>query len=201
MAADPESLKQELVSLSHDFYRRGWSLATSSNFSARIDLDRFIITTSGKDKGSLSIDDFVIVNLQQPAPEKASAETLLHATLYDLIPQTSCVLHTHSVCATLLSLKQPEIVLEGYEMLKALSGVSTHHYVEVIPVLPNSQNLLALSEDVRRLLKHQPNIHAFLISGHGLYTWGESIFEARIQLEALEFMLECEVIKLRMRDA
>jgi methylthioribulose-1-phosphate dehydratase len=192
MAAEVDVLKQELVSLSHDFYRRGWSLATSSNFSARIDPDRFIITTSGKDKGSLSINDFVMVNLQQPAPEKASAETLLHGTLYNLIPQTSCILHTHSVYATFLSLKQPEIILEGYEMLKALSGVSTHHHLEVIPVLSNSQDLSALSEDVRRLLKHQPNIHAFLIAGHGLYTWGESIFKARIQLEALEFMLECE---------
>jgi methylthioribulose-1-phosphate dehydratase len=195
MAADVDVLKGELVSLSHDFYRRGWSLATSSNFSARIDQDRFIITTSGKDKGSLTIHDFVIVNLQESAPEKASAETLLHAALYSLIPQASCVLHTHSVCATFLSLKQPEIVLEGYEMLKALSGVSTHHHLEVIPVLPNSQDLLALSEDVRKLLKHQPNIHAFLIAGHGLYTWGESIFKARIQLEALEFMLECECKK------
>ncbi len=195
MAAEVDVLKQELVSLSHDFYRRGWSLATSSNFSARIDQDCFIITASGKDKGSLSINDFVMVNLQQPVPEKASAETLLHATLYNLIPQTFCVLHTHSVCATFLSLKQPEIVLEGYEMLKALSGVSTHRHLEVIPVLPNLQDLLALSEDIRRLLKHQPNIHAFLIAGHGLYTWGESIFKTRTQLEVLEFMLECECKK------
>ncbi len=195
MAVEVDVLKEELVSLSHDFYRRGWSLATSSNFSARIDQDHFIITTSGKDKGSLTINDFIIANLHDSAPEKASAETLLHAALYNLIPQTSCVLHTHSVHATFLSLKQPEIILEGYEMLKALSGVSTHHHLEVIPVLPNSQDLLVLSEDVRKLVKHQPNIHAFLVAGHGLYTWGESIFKARIQLEALEFMLECECRK------
>lgn len=192
MATDIEVLKQELVSLSHDFYRRGWSLATSSNFSARIDQDRYIITASGKDKGSLSVDEFVLVNLQQPAPENASAETLLHAMLYNLMPQTGCVLHTHSISATFLSLKYPEVILEGYEMLKAISGVSTHHHLERIPVLPNSQDLSALSQDVRRRLKHQPNAHAFLIAGHGLYTWGESIFKTRIQMEALEFMLECE---------
>jgi methylthioribulose-1-phosphate dehydratase len=192
MAIDVDLLKQELVALSHDFHRRGWSLATSGNFSARIDQDHFIITASGKDKGSLSVDDFVLVNLHQHPPENASTETLLHTTLYNLIPQTACVLHTHSVSATLLSLKQPEIILEGYEMLKALAGVSTHDHLEVIPVLPNSQDLSALSEEVLPMMKYQPNVHSFLIAGHGLYTWGESIFKARIQLEAIEFMLECE---------
>jgi methylthioribulose-1-phosphate dehydratase len=195
MATDVDLLKEELVALSHDFHRRGWSLATSSNFSARIDQDQFIITVSGKDKGSLSVDDFVLVNLHQPPPEIASAETLLHATLYTLMPQTACVLHTHSVSATLLSLRQPEIILEGYEMLKALGGVSTHDHLEVIPVLPNSQDLSALSEEVLPMMKYQPNVHSFLIAGHGLYTWGESIFKARMQLEALEFMLACEARK------
>jgi methylthioribulose-1-phosphate dehydratase len=195
MAADFEDLKQQLVALSHEFYRRGWSLATSSNFSARVKQEQFIITVSGKDKGSLSVNDFVLVNLQQPTAEKASAETLIHATLYQLMLHAGCVLHTHSIGATFLSRKNPEVVLEGYEMFKALSGISTHHHLEVIPVLPNSQDMLALSEDIRRMLKHQPNIHAFLIAGHGLYTWAESIFKARIQMEALEFMLECECKK------
>jgi methylthioribulose-1-phosphate dehydratase len=195
MAIDVDLLKQELVVLSHDFHHRGWSLATSSNFSARADQDRFIITASGKDKSSLTIDDFALVDLHQPPPENASSETLLHATLYNLMPQTGCVLHTHSVSATLLSLRQPEIILEGYEMLKALAGVSTHDHIEVIPVLPNSQDLSALSEEVLPMMKYQPNVHSFLIAGHGLYTWGESIFKARIQLEALEFMLECECRK------
>jgi methylthioribulose-1-phosphate dehydratase len=192
MAVDLEILKQELVVLSHDFYQRGWSLATSSNFSARIDQDHCLITASRKDKGSLSTNDFVLVNLHEAVPEKASAETLLHATLYKLMEQTGCVLHTHSVSATFLSRKYPEVVLEGYEMLKALSGISTHHHLETIPVIPNSQDLSVLSEDVRGTLKFHPNIHAFLIAAHGLYTWADSIFKARIQMEALEFMLECE---------
>jgi methylthioribulose-1-phosphate dehydratase len=195
MAADVDLLKQELIALSHDFHRRGWSLATSGNFSARIDQDHFIITASGKDKGLLCVDDFVLVNLQEQPPENASSETLLHATLYNLMPKTGCVLHTHSIFSTLLSLKQPEIILEGYEMLKALAGVSTHDHLEVIPVLPNSQDLSAVSEEVLPMMKYQPNVHSFLIAGHGLYTWGESVFKARIQLEALEFMLECEARK------
>lgn len=195
MATDVDLLKQELIALSHDFYRRGWSLATSGNFSARIDQDHFIITASGKDKGSLTVNDFVLVNLQQPPPEDASTETLLHATLYNLMQQAACVLHTHSVSATVLSVRQPEVILEGYEMLKALAGVSSHDHLEVIPVLPNSQDLSALAEEVLPMMQYQPNVHSFLIAGHGLYTWGESIFKARTQMEALEFMLECEAKK------
>ncbi|MCI0412229.1 methylthioribulose 1-phosphate dehydratase [bacterium] len=198
MATDVDLLKQELVAVSHEFYRRGWSLATSGNFSARIDQEHFLITTSGKDKGSLNIQDFVLVDLHGNVgdfpSEKASAETLLHSALYRLDSRTVCILHTHSVYATILSPKRQEVILEGYEMLKALAGVSTHQHREVIPVLPNTQDLSALSEDVIRLLREYPNAHAFLIAGHGFYTWGESIFKARTQMEALEFMLECEVL-------
>ena len=35
-----------------------------------------------------------------------------------------------------------------------------------------------------------------LLSRHGLYTWGQSVAEARRHLEALEFLFEVEVRRL-----
>jgi len=34
---------------------------------------------------------------------------------------------------------------------------------------------------------------AYLIEGHGLYTWGATVDDAVRHIEALEFMLECEL--------
>jgi methylthioribulose-1-phosphate dehydratase len=36
-------------------------------------------------------------------------------------------------------------------------------------------------------------LHAYLIDGHGIYTWGRDMAETRRHLEALEFMLACEL--------
>ena len=192
-------LRPELVSLSHDFYRRGWTLATSGNFSARIDPQHFIITASGKDKGALQADDFVELDLQghyrKSGEVRPSAETLLHATLYKELPDINCVLHTHSVFSNVLSMKglnEGRLLIQNYEMLKALDGVYTHEHTETLRILPNSQDMVALSEKIADLVHDEPEPHGFLIAAHGLYTWGKSIREARRHLEALEFLLECE---------
>ena len=136
-----ESLKQELIQLSIDFHQRGWSFATSGNFSVRLDEGRVLVTGSGKDKASLTANDFVATNLDG-APIVAesgvqpSAETVLHCSLYRFDPEIGAILHTHSMFATLLSAQyfpQGFLTLQGYEMLKALRGVSTHEHTETIP--------------------------------------------------------------------
>jgi methylthioribulose-1-phosphate dehydratase len=42
------------------------------------------------------------------------------------------------------------------------------------------------------------SVPAYLIAGHGIYTWAKDARQARIQVEALEFMFECEVMQRRM---
>jgi methylthioribulose-1-phosphate dehydratase len=84
------------------FWERGWSLGTSSNYSVVVERDPLLllVTASGKDKGQLRSDDFVLVGasgepsvLDQP---KSSAETLLHCMaayaqrLVDPIVATFC---------------------------------------------------------------------------------------------------------------
>ena len=202
-------IKQELVHISRLFYERGWSLATSGNYSARIDKNRVLITTSGLDKGSMNESDTVMVDLQgllidELKPDlRPSAETILHCELYRFDPAIKAVLHTHSIYSTVISMqasRESHITLGGYEMLKALRGVSTHEHHEAIPIFPNSQNMKFLSQLAVEYLKANPDTHAFLIVGHGLYTWGRKIQEAKRHVEALEFLLECEYRKLMIRE-
>jgi methylthioribulose-1-phosphate dehydratase len=103
------------------------------------------------------------------------------------------VLHTHSVWSTVLSgtfASQGGLGLEGYEMLKGLEGVRTHRHREWLPILENSQDILELSQEVSRTLRENPGIHGFLLRGHGLYTWGASLQEAKRHVEILEFLME-----------
>jgi methylthioribulose-1-phosphate dehydratase len=49
-----------------------------------------------------------------------------------------------------------------------------------------------LAEKLKAVLQENGEAHGFLLSRHGLYTWGESVAEARRHLEALEFLFEVE---------
>jgi methylthioribulose-1-phosphate dehydratase len=209
MATSAKSLRGELVSISHLFYARGWSLATSSNFSARLDPGHILITASGKDKGNLKDGDIVEIDLMgglssSDSQVKPSAETYLHAELYRHDPEIGAVLHTHSVYATGLSeqfAKHGRFELSGYEMLKALRGVLTHEHTEIIPIFPNHQDMTALSKIALDSLRVNREIHSFLIERHGLYTWGRDLAEAKRHIEALEFLFECECRKAYNMDS
>ncbi|HMV48262.1 MAG TPA: class II aldolase/adducin family protein, partial [Blastocatellia bacterium] len=61
---------------------------------------------------------------------------------------------------------------------------------EWLPILENSQDIRALAETLETLLEAHPQMHGFLLRGHGLYTWGRSIEEAHRHVEIFEFLLE-----------
>src|SRR5712692_3489835 len=186
-----------LVEAGRSFYARGWALGTSGNFSAVLRRDplRLAITASGVDKGSLSPAHILAIDHNGRVLRgrgKPSAEALLHLVIAEA-RGAGAVLHTHSVWSTLLSsacAAQGGVPVEGYEMLKGLAGVATHEHRAWLPVLENSQDIPALARRVEAALRENPQAHGFLLRGHGLYTWGRNLAEARRHIEILEFLLE-----------
>src|SRR3546814_15315700 len=68
---------------------------------------------------------------------RPSAETLLHTQLYRRFGDVGCVLHTHSQVQTVASrlfAGAGHVRLEGYELLKAFSGNTTHETELDLPV-------------------------------------------------------------------
>ncbi|EIJ34599.1 methylthioribulose 1-phosphate dehydratase [Thiothrix nivea] len=190
-----QRLRDELIVAGQFFHSRGWVPATSSNFSARLGAETLLITSSGQHKGRLDAESgFLRVDLQGvslDADKRPSAETGLHTLMYQRDPAMGCVLHTHSVNATVLSMRQSQVVLEGYEVQKAFPSVDTHDSCLVIPVFPNSQDIPALAQAVGLYLDANPQTVGYLIRGHGLYTWGVTVADAQRHVEALEFLFEC----------
>lgn len=188
----------QLAEAGREFHRRGWVLGTSGNFSillARKPL-RLCITASGIDKGTLEETNFLELDEDAEIFQgfgKPSAETLLHLTIYRFMPKARSILHTHSVWGTILSdvfHERGAIEIEGYEMLKGLSGVQTHEHTELVPVVDNSQDYVALSHVIENVLRENEGIHGIYLRRHGLYTWGENVTEARRHVEIFEFLFE-----------
>jgi len=194
---------EALCALAHECARRGWVPATAGNFSFRdTESGRIFITASGLDKGAIAPDDLLEIGLDCKViagDGMPSAETGLHEVIYRGRPGTGAIVHVHSIWNTLLSDRfagAGAVPLAGYELLKALSGVSTHEHRELVPVLENSQEYGGLARELERVLLEFPGCHGALLRRHGLYTWGESVAGARRHLEALEFLFEVEARRL-----
>jgi methylthioribulose-1-phosphate dehydratase len=193
-------LRHRLIETAGGFYARGWSDGTGGNYSVLASRDplRVLITASGVDKGRLTPEQILELDDQGQVLSgegKPSAETGLHRAIYDTVPDAGAVLHTHSPACTVLSERHGRdgvIAITGLEMLKGLRGVTSHDHVEYLPVLENSQDIDGLAVRFAVRLTADPRIHAFLLAGHGLTTWGRDLVEARRHVEILEFLLEVQ---------
>ncbi len=117
----------QLVAACHWIGAKSWAPATGGNISVREDGRFCLLSESVKDKGSLTRDDFIQVEIATnsvPSGRKPSAETGLH---------------THTVNATVLSRveKSSALRLEGYDMQKSLAGQRSHLDGVAIPVFDN----------------------------------------------------------------
>ena len=186
-----------MAEVGREFHVRGWVLGTSGNFSAVLHREPLClaITSTGSDKGHLSVgqilelDETLTVFRGEGRP---SAETALHVAIV-LRRQAGAVLHTHSVWSTVLSgwhASRGGVAIEGYEMLKGLEGIHTHKHREWLPIVENSQDMHELAQEISQTLEENPSAHGFLLRGHGLYTWGADLTEAKRHVEIFEFLME-----------
>lgn len=213
-----EEARRELAETVKWIHSKGWAPGTGGNFGVVCNREpiRLLITPSGIDKGSVLPEDLLLVDEQANVVEghgKPSAETLLHIAIVRQ-RSASAILHTHSIWNTLASLAASDVYsLTGYEMLKGLAGVQAgtlniptespkfeaHFHNELVPVLENSQDIAALGALLAETLARYPNTHAVLLRGHGMYTWGADLAEARRHAEVLEFLFELDLRAKRIQ--
>jgi methylthioribulose-1-phosphate dehydratase len=130
-----------------------------------------------------------------------SAETPLHLARYRADPAVGAVAHVHTVAATVLSrlhAADGALTFSGFEMHKALRGITTHESDVVLPIFANAQDTVALAREVEARLAGRPVVPGYLLAGHGLYVWGADMDEARRHLEGIEFLLECTLEERRL---
>jgi len=192
---------EELAAFGRFAAARGWIAATSGNFSRRLDARHALVTRSGIDKGAIGPGDVAVVPLDGPVPAGMSAETPLHLARYRADAAIGAIVHVHTVAATVLSragLAAGRVRFTGFEMQKALAGVTTHDGAVDLPVFANDQDTVALAAVVEARLAGAALVPGYLLAGHGLYAWGATMADARRHLEGLEFLLACTLEERRL---
>ncbi len=205
MADTFAQIAESLAAIAREFHSRGWLMGTSGNLSAVVDREplRLAMSPSGVDKGELTPAQMLLIDeharllshsadLSGVSSIKPSDESPLHIRIVQE-RGAGAVLHTHSIWNTLLSdlyFDQGGVAIEGYEMLKGLQGVRSHEHREWLPIIENSQDMLALAETIGDTLRNHKEAHGFLLRRHGLYSWGTDLRQAKRHIEILEFLLE-----------
>jgi methylthioribulose-1-phosphate dehydratase len=200
-AAAPAAIVEAIAAIGRFASARGWVPATSGNFSCRIDAKTVAVTRSGVDKGNLGPEQIAALEVAGPIPPGLSAETPLHLARYRADPLVGAVVHVHTVAATVLSrlhAADGALNLTGFEMHKALRGITTHETDVALPIFANAQDTVALAARVEARLGAAPAVPAYLLAGHGLYVWGQTMEEARRHLEGIEFLLACTLEERRL---
>ena len=179
----------------------GWMRGTSGNLSVTLDRDPLLlaVTGSGLDKGELTASDFAIVDHNGERVEgrggsghRPSAEAGLHARIAR-VTGAGAVVHVHALAAVVAAHHWPNgVVLRNLEMLKGL-GHLAHDETVVIPVVPNSQDMVELGDafEARYLpaTSAVAEVPVVLVANHGMYAWGADLQQARWHAELIEWML------------
>lgn len=197
---DQQAPRRALAGIARAFYQQGWMAGTAGNLSCRDpgNPDSFWITASGQSKGYLDEDRFLLVAvadgqlLEQRRPElKPSAETCLHQWVYRRFPEARACFHVHSVPACLADRHQDgdAVPLPALEMIKGLDIWEQNPAVS-LPLLDNCLQVPDIARDLQsRFADQDPEVPGFLIRGHGITVWGESLEQAFNRVEIMEFLL------------
>ena len=190
-------LKTELAETIRHYNMKGWSPATSTNYSFKDDLGLIWVSKSGIDKSQFHSNDFITITKEgiscgEFEGLKPSAETLIHCAIYELFPETMVILHSHSAYPVVLSSQLTDkLIVQGYEIQKGFEGQASHESTLEIPIFDNSQDIKTFSKTLINSKSKIQN-HSFIMRKHGTYAWGRNLFEAKRHLESLEYLCQCE---------
>lgn len=186
-----------LMDLGKTLVRRNLAPATASNYSLRLSESNFLITASGCRKGELTLEDFVNADLNgslSSTSATSSSDTLLHLQLYRLFPNTHWVIHVHSIASTVLTRKKEAVSLTGYELLKVFPKASDTNKEYTVPIFEGDDrgHLQAQVKDYYTQVPN-PALPFYFLRAHGIFLWGDDHRQILNRLEAIDFMLECEL--------
>lgn len=191
-------MKEQLAQIIRDLNLKGWSPATSTNYSFKDDQGQLWVSKSGRDKAYFEAEDFMTITDEGKGmgayeTVKPSDETLIHIKIYALFPETKVVLHSHAEGPVVLSMLESEqVAFQGFEVQKGFKGQTSHEDQIQIPIIENAQDMI-LFQSWMEERKNEFQHHCFIIKGHGTYAWGNSLFEAKRHLETLDYLCSCKL--------
>lgn len=162
-----------------------------ANLSARLDTDRFLLTTTGSVR-ELRADQLAVVGLDgrvrdgQLAAENAEI-VAMHSVVYTARAQVGAIIHTHSPAATAFALAHRPLPCRAEPLLRFGQAED----VPVVPWGPRGSDVSV--RGITEVLQRNLSTAAVLLANHGLLVFGGDPMAAARLVVAIEESAEAEI--------
>ena len=187
------ALRQGIVEVGLEMYRRDFISGSAGNISVRLPDGNLLITPSGINKGKLTPDDLLIIDLDGnclngDATCRPSSELPMHLEVYRQRADVGAVIHAHPITCVALSLVGISLQ-DSYipEALVMLGPVPTTPYAT--PSSTENRDAIA-----GLIAGHD----AIILAHHGSLTVGRDLDEAYARLEILEHTAKTVALAFQM---
>ncbi len=167
--------------------RLGFVPATDGNLSLRIGPDRLLVTPSGRPKGDLGEDDFLVTDLDGRVVEGSgvpSSELPMHLAVYRGRPDVGAVVHAHPPTASGFS-------VAGIDLTPP---ILPEILLTVGPVPLTSYATPGTGEIPLSIAPFLDRHDAFLLANHGVLTLGKDLPEALHRMERVEHLARVALV-------
>lgn len=176
-ASQERALRQEIIEIVHRAVDRYLMISTEGVVSARLDAHSFLITPTGCDRGSVDIEDLVLIrDGKRELGKLPSRSVRLHDAIYRTRPEINCVITAQSPHATAYAISDVRFdtrtIPESYILLRD------------IPVVPYGAQFRDPQSIADTLSEATP---VLLIQNDAVLTTGATILKAFDRLEVAEF--------------
>jgi L-fuculose-phosphate aldolase len=177
MSSLERELRQQLVEIVHRAVKRHLMISTEGVVSARLDANRFLITPTGMDRGSLTVEDMVLIqNGAREMGKMPSRAVLLHQAIYEAHPDVNSVMTAQCPHATAYAITGMEFdsrtIPESYILLRD------------IPIIP-FRTLYTSPQDIASMISLR--LPVLLVQNDCVITVGNNLLNAFDRLEVAEF--------------
>jgi ribulose-5-phosphate 4-epimerase/fuculose-1-phosphate aldolase len=176
-----QELREQIVEVGLNLYRRGLSPGSSGNISVRTEEGWLVTPTNSSlgdlDPGSLSKLD---LNGKLVSGNKPSKEAFLHLAVYHKRPQSGAIVHLHSTFAAAVS------CLDGLNPDSCIPPITPYFVMRVgkLPLLPYYRpGDKSLADEIDR---HAAKHSSVLLANHGPVVAGKDLESALYAAEELE---------------
>jgi len=182
--AAPGTREKELRATLAEFVRRAYRqrlfISTQGSFSARLAGDAFLITPYHEDRGTLEVQDLVLVRGGEcQAGAMPSRAARMHAAIYRKHPEIGAIVNAYPVNATAFSVTGAELdsrtIPESYIVIRQVGRI------------PYGVQFEEPEAVARTLSARSP---AALLENDGVLVAGRTVLEAYDRLEVLESTAE-----------
>jgi L-fuculose-phosphate aldolase len=179
-SSDENELRRRLCEFVRRAYRQRLFISTQGSYSARLDRSSFLITPHQVDRGTLEVQDLVLINSGRvEAGKTPSRAVAIHEAIYGAHPGVGAIVNAYPVNATAFSVSGatldthtiPESYVVVREVGRAPFGMQFGDGIDLAAMFSKSRPVLILEND-------------------GVLVTGGDILEAFDRLEVLESTAE-----------